>query len=191
MSMVHYLCMILLHLLGCQLNPLMSLTFWGERAGGACVVLTGTAQATFERKYLKNGMQGWVEFVGPMPDNAFDSLLRLHPFLGRPNFAPKVKRTTNCVPRELIYLDIYLSKSPGVYISEHEVDDSISRFHASRQNDFLREATNYTDTLSDLSYMNYRKALSVMFLRQSDISNLVNFDWKFMDTGLVYRFKGD
>ncbi|KAF8455103.1 hypothetical protein BGX38DRAFT_1258218 [Terfezia claveryi] len=173
------------------LNPLMSLTFWGERAGGACVVLTGTAHATFERKYLKDDMQGWVEFVGPLPDNAFDSLLRLHPFLGRPNIAPKVKRITNCVPRELIYLDKYVSKSPGVYIPDNEVDDSIRRFRASRRNEFLKMATNYTDTLSDLSFMNYRKALSVMFLRQSDISNLVDFDWKFMDTGLVYRFKED
>lgn len=96
--------------------------------GGACVVLTGTAHATFEKNTLKNGMQEWVEFVGPLSDNAFDCLLRLHPVLGKPNIAPEAKRTTNFVPRELIHLDVYISKSPGVYISNHEVDNLIRLF---------------------------------------------------------------
>ncbi|KAF8650915.1 hypothetical protein AX16_005040 [Volvariella volvacea WC 439] len=30
-----------------------------------------------------------------------------------------------------------------------------------------------------------------MFLRRSDVENIVDFDWKFLDTGLVYRFKNE
>ena len=61
------------------LNPLMTLTFWGERAEGACVALAGTAHAKFERKYLKNGMQRWIEFAGVLPEDVFNRLLSLHP----------------------------------------------------------------------------------------------------------------
>ena len=85
----------------------MNLTAWREDAAGARVILTGTAHAKFERKYLGNGMHDWIEFVGPLPENIFDSLLRLHPFLGRTAIAPKVKKIVNCVPRELMNLGNY------------------------------------------------------------------------------------
>ncbi|UZO28768.1 uncharacterized protein OCT59_022280 [Rhizophagus irregularis] len=60
----------------------MNLTYWSENSLGARVVLTGTAHAKFVKKYLINGMNDWIEFVGPLPEDIFDSLLKLHPTLG-------------------------------------------------------------------------------------------------------------
>src|SRR5687767_4533252 len=64
------------------LKPLMNLTYWSESSLRTRVVLTGMAHTKFEKKYLINGMNDWVEFVGPLPENIFDSLLNLHPILG-------------------------------------------------------------------------------------------------------------
>ncbi|CAG8668428.1 5301_t:CDS:1, partial [Paraglomus brasilianum] len=79
------------------LDPLMTLTFWVESAAGTHVVLSGMAHAKFERMYLRNSMQSWIEFVGPLSKDVFDRLLGLHPFLGKPIIALKVK-VVNCVP---------------------------------------------------------------------------------------------
>ena len=43
------------------LKPLMKLTYWSEESLGTRVVLTGTAHMKFEKKYLINGMNDWVE----------------------------------------------------------------------------------------------------------------------------------
>ncbi|PKY15211.1 hypothetical protein RhiirB3_427369 [Rhizophagus irregularis] len=64
------------------LKLLMNLTYWSENSLGARVVLTGTAHAKFVKSYLINGMNDWIEFVGPLPEDIFDSLLKLHPTLG-------------------------------------------------------------------------------------------------------------
>ncbi|RUP51478.1 hypothetical protein BC936DRAFT_147980 [Jimgerdemannia flammicorona] len=173
------------------LRPLMNLTAWREDASGARVVLTGTAHAKFERKHLVNGMNDWVEFVGPLPENTFDSLLRLHPFLGRPAIAPKVKKIVNCVPRELMYLDKHMKDSTGNYISEATVDKKLRAFRKDRGDAFLKAARNYFESLDAGSKTDYRRALSNMFLRWSDIEHTISFDWKFLDTGLVYRFKDE
>ncbi|RIA94344.1 hypothetical protein C1645_734870 [Glomus cerebriforme] len=71
------------------LKPLMKLTYWGEDSLGTRVVLTGTAHAKFKKRYLINGMNDWVEFVGPLPEDIFDSLLKLHPIFGDEKIAPK------------------------------------------------------------------------------------------------------
>ncbi|RGB41240.1 hypothetical protein C1646_752302 [Rhizophagus diaphanus] len=87
------------------LKFLMNLTYWSENNLGARVVLTGAAHAKFVKNYLINGMNDWIEFVGPLPEDILDSLLKLHPTLGDEEL-PKVKAVTNCVPRKLIYFDI-------------------------------------------------------------------------------------
>lgn len=58
----------------------MNLTYWSEDSLETRVVLTGTAYAKFEKKYLINDINDWVEFVGPLPEDVFDGLLKLHPF---------------------------------------------------------------------------------------------------------------
>ena len=67
-------------------------------------------------------------------------------------------KTIHCVPRELMYLHGCVSKSGGIYILENE---SLRQFRESRRNEFLKAARNYTEALSDSSYLDYRKALSI------------------------------
>jgi hypothetical protein len=62
------------------LNFLMQLNAWNEERK----VLTGTAHAKFERKYIKNGMQYWVVFVTPLSSSIFDKLLTMSPILLKP-----------------------------------------------------------------------------------------------------------
>ena len=68
------------------------------------MILTSVACAKFEKKYLINGIYEWIEFVSPLPEDIFDSLLILHPFLGYEKIVSKVKEVTNCIPCELIYM---------------------------------------------------------------------------------------
>ncbi|CAG8474931.1 9704_t:CDS:1 [Paraglomus occultum] len=171
------------------LKPLMTLTYWGEHIAGARVVLTGITHAKFERKYLKSGMQDWIVFVGPLSEDVFSKLLELHPLLGKLTIAPKVKQITNCIPRELMHLHKRITKSNGTYIRENKINDSLTYFREARRNEFLKQARNYVQTLDHGFFVDYRKALSNMFLRQADIESTVDFDWQFLDTGLVYRFK--
>ncbi|CAG8746551.1 5541_t:CDS:2, partial [Funneliformis caledonium] len=100
------------------LKPMMRLTYWSEHSLGARVVLTGIAHAKFEKKYLINGIYEWIEFVGPLPEDIFDSLLILHPFLGHEKIVSKVKEVTNCIPRELIYLDKHVKSLNSNYIPD-------------------------------------------------------------------------
>lgn len=173
-----------------NLVPLKRLTFWGGEKAGARVILTGTAHAKFERKYLTNGMQNYIEYIGPLPEYVFDKLLESHSFLKRVNVAQKVKKITNCIPRELIYFNRHI-KSGDTYISESNIDESIESFREHRRDEFLKCARNYVETLDADSKTDYRRNLSNMFLKSSDIYSTVSFDWKFLDTGLVYRFKNE
>jgi hypothetical protein len=136
-------------------------------------------------------MQNWIEFIGPLADGVFDGLLGLHPFLGRSNIAPKVRKIVNGAPRELMHLDIHVTKPDGNYIPEAKIDDSLARFREGRHDEFLKAARDYAATLDAGHKLDYRKSLSNMFLRWSDVENTVNFDWRFLDTGLVYRFKDE
>lgn len=171
-----------------NLQPLKVLTFWGELASGSRVILTGTAHAKFEKNYLINGMHAWwIEYVCPLTEEVFDNLLNLHPILGKLSVAPKVKKIVNCVPRELIYFSEYVK---DLAPDDEKIDILLKLFRNHRHDAFLEVARNYLRTLDYGTRMDYRRSLSNMFLRSSDIKINVSFDWKFLDTGLVYRFKG-
>ncbi|CAG8688799.1 11840_t:CDS:2 [Funneliformis mosseae] len=108
------------------LKPMMRLTYWSEHSLGARVVLTGIAHAKFEKKYLINGIYEWIEFVGPLPEDIFDSLLILHPFLGHEKIVSKVKEVTNCIPRVLIYLDKHVKSLNSNYIPDGKLSQKPS-----------------------------------------------------------------
>ncbi|RUS34197.1 hypothetical protein BC938DRAFT_481975 [Jimgerdemannia flammicorona] len=168
------------------LIPLMSLTYWAESAAGARVVLTGTAHAKFEKKYLRDGMQDWIEFAGPLTDDIFDKLLGLHTFLGSTTIIKEeVKKVTNCVPRELIQLDAFIN-SDLAFTNVNSFKDIVSEFENERIEKFQGIAQNYFINLPDIEKNRYRSALGRMFLPSG---TRVAFEWKFLDLGLVYRFK--
>ncbi|CAG8577935.1 1518_t:CDS:2, partial [Funneliformis caledonium] len=62
----------------------------------ACVILTGTAHARYERKYMKNGQyEFWVIYVGLLQSNVFDILLQLHSVLRIQGIKEEAKKVTN------------------------------------------------------------------------------------------------
>ncbi|RUP47923.1 hypothetical protein BC936DRAFT_145170 [Jimgerdemannia flammicorona] len=171
------------------LGPLKNLTAWDEAMNGTRVVLTGTAHANFEWKHLRRDMDGWLIFVGPLTQAIFDKLLQLHEELRDPNNASRVKEITNCVPRELVLLIDHLFGS-GNLISE-SFEEELQNFRRKRHEEFLKKAKNYYQTLDGHNKDFYRRALSNMFLRSSLGKQPADFDGRFMDTGMVYRFIGD
>ncbi|KAG0006748.1 hypothetical protein BGZ65_004323 [Modicella reniformis] len=58
-------------------TPLLQLTLWPQDRNGARVVITGTAHAHYERRYITSDFAHWVEFVTPLSDSIFDKLLVL------------------------------------------------------------------------------------------------------------------
>ncbi|GBC08180.1 hypothetical protein RclHR1_07950007 [Rhizophagus clarus] len=150
-----------------NLVPLKRLTFWEGKKQGH-----------------------YIEYIGPLTEDVFEKLLESHSFLKRVNVAQKVKKITNCVPRELIYFNGHI-KSSDTYISDSNIDESLESFRENRRDEFLKCARNYVETLNAASETDYRRNLSNMFLKSSVIYNSVSFDWKFLDTGLVYRFKNE
>ncbi|RUP45519.1 hypothetical protein BC936DRAFT_148062 [Jimgerdemannia flammicorona] len=172
------------------LAPLKILTWWGENYNGVRVILTGTAHAKFERVHMENAqMLFWVIFVGPLSDNVFDKLLDMHSLLKMASIKEEIKKVTNCVPRELIYLDAYFRHYPPndpIFTNVNVFKDIVSDFLKNRTDQLLGIAQTYYDNLEDNEKIRYRRALASMFLPSS---TGVEFEWKFLDLGLVYRFK--
>ncbi|KAF0498169.1 hypothetical protein F8M41_020602 [Gigaspora margarita] len=149
------------------LTPLMDLNFWREHYKFVRVIFTGTAHAKYEREYMKNGQSlFWVIYVGPLQSDVFDILLQMHPVLRIQGIKEETIKVTNCVPRELIYLVEYIKK-PNITIT-----DAI--------------AQTYYNDLSKIEKTRYYNALTSMFLLSNPV---VQFGWKFLDLGLIYRYK--
>ncbi|PKC73698.1 hypothetical protein RhiirA1_450888 [Rhizophagus irregularis] len=90
-------------------------------------------------------MNDWVEFIGPLPEDIFDNLLKLHPILGMKELHQNISN-----------------------ISDNKVDELLEHFCGNQhmfRNDFLQ-------------------CLKSLYVEQN-----ISFDWKFLDTGLVYHFK--
>ncbi|ORZ16118.1 hypothetical protein BCR41DRAFT_396260 [Lobosporangium transversale] len=66
---------------------------------GVRVVFTGTAHASYERVYISDDIEDWVEFVRPLSNNIFDKTLSLSTLPSRNTVKKEVKRVTNNVPR--------------------------------------------------------------------------------------------
>ncbi|RHZ82057.1 hypothetical protein Glove_114g216 [Diversispora epigaea] len=169
------------------LSPLMNLNFWGEHYKFARVIFTGTAHARFEREYMKNGQyEFWVIYVGPLQSNVFDILLQLHPVLRIQGIKEEAKKVTNCVPRELIYLVEYLKKFNITAINVNWFQQVLEDFENERVDMILTIAQKYYNELPKTEKTRYYDALTSMFLPSRPV---VQFEWKFLDLGLVYRYK--
>ncbi|CAG8622299.1 4180_t:CDS:2 [Ambispora gerdemannii] len=169
------------------LSPLMNLNFWGEHYKFARVIFTGTAHARYEREYMKNGQyEFWVIYVGPLQSNVFDILLQLHPVLRIQGIKEEAKKVTNYVPRELIYLVEYIKKLNITITNVNWFQQVLKDFEIERVDKILTIAQKYYNDLPKTEKTRYYDALTSMFLPSKPV---VQFEWKFLDLGLVYRFK--
>ncbi|KAL1923168.1 uncharacterized protein VTP21DRAFT_9544 [Calcarisporiella thermophila] len=176
------------------LNPLMQLTAWNEERRGTRVVLTGTAHAKFEREYLKNGMMHWLEFVTPLSDTIFDKLLDMSPILSNLEIRSQVKEITNNVPRELVNMAGFISETlSATTATTDQVSSLLKQFKKDRRREFFKIADKYFHKdLKPIQQHAQRYALAAMFLPRKEGDpgfNYQDFDYQFMDLGLVYRLK--
>ncbi|KAG0247058.1 hypothetical protein BG011_002110, partial [Mortierella polycephala] len=163
-----------------SLNYLSSYALWGEVAKGSRVIFTGTAHAKYEMKILEESYRLMsVVFVGPLSRNVFSNLLDTYPRLRAPAIRKEVTEITNCVPRELVYLSAKVKKLPEPL----SVDD-LQGWMESRTKEFLSTAKAYYESRTQYRKDDFYQALLQTFLGST---SAVNFDWDFLDLGLVYR----
>jgi hypothetical protein len=177
-----------------RMRFLESLNFWDMDKNGTRVVLTGTAHARFEKVYIKNGMQGWVVYVGPLSSEIFNKLmdevfLRFHSTVR--NFMSIIKgeliRITNCVPRELIILAKMIGTDSR---TQDEVDEILKSFKDVRRKQFYDAVKTYYNSLPETSKNETRLALADIFLPGNPRDN-ARLEWEFLDFGIVYRVSQD
>ncbi|RHZ75625.1 hypothetical protein Glove_212g118 [Diversispora epigaea] len=150
----------------------MSLLYWGEGYKGIRVIFTGIAHAKYEGTYMQESQrEWWMIYVGPLQDDVFDALLQLHPILKIPGIKEEVKKVTNCVPRELMHLAEYVNK---LSINVNTFEQVI-----------LVVAQKYYNYIPKNEKNRYYAAITSMFVPSIPP---VQFEWKFLDLGLVYRY---
>ncbi|KAG0047663.1 hypothetical protein BGZ90_007830 [Linnemannia elongata] len=165
-----------------SLVPLSSYHWWGEDAKGSRVIFTGTAHAKYEMEILDESYRPTsVVFVGPLSRNVFSNLLDTYPRLAAPAIREEVIAITNCVPRELVTLSAFLERLPYP-ISV----DSLQKWTKDRAKDFHLVAETYYIGRHLIRQGRFYKALLQTFLGST---STVNFEWDFLDLGLVYRSK--
>ncbi|KAF0534967.1 hypothetical protein F8M41_009759 [Gigaspora margarita] len=169
------------------LSPLMNLSFWGEHHKFVCVIFTGTAHARYETEYMKNGQsEFWVIYVGPLQSDVFDILLQMHPVLKTQGIKEEAKKFTNCVPRELMYLGEHIKKLNITITNVNGFRQVLEQFEIERVDKILAITRTYYNSLPQNQKIHYYNALTSMFLPSKPV---VQFDWKFIDLGLIYRYK--
>ncbi|KAF9952601.1 hypothetical protein BGZ70_000557, partial [Mortierella alpina] len=165
-----------------SLVPLKSYHWWGEDAKGSRVVFTGTAHAKYEMSILDPSYRPTsVVFIGPLSRHVFSKLLDTYPRLAAPTIREEVTAVTNCVPRELAYLSAAVEDLPEP-ISLDNLDEWTER----RTKNFLWTANTYYESRTPFWANDFYKALLQTFLGSTSI---VNFEWDFLDLGLIYRSK--
>ncbi|KAF9421342.1 hypothetical protein BGZ76_003982 [Entomortierella beljakovae] len=166
-------------------EPLVDIHSWNPSKNGARVIYTGTAHAGFEL----------VVLTGPLSDYILDKLLGSSPIPPNPDVLEAVKTTTRNVPRELVKLVKYLVEHLQDFknVTDKDILEHIRRFELIRSEEFYRLAQTHFNKLKDDQQMDQRTALSIMFqLRSQEILNPINkvfTEPRFMNLGLVYRFK--
>jgi hypothetical protein len=144
------------------------------------VIFTGTAHAKYEMTILPdNFREESVVFVGPFSDNVFTRLLDTFPRLAAPNIRDEVTKITNCVPRDLMFLSTYLQRLPDPISI-----DSLEWWVESRSSHFQRIADDYYHQSNSTAKERFFKVLLHTFLGST---TKVNFEWNFVDLGLIYR----
>jgi hypothetical protein len=162
------------------LSPLKNLNYWGEHYKLARVIFTGTAK--YEREHIKDGhKQECIIFVGPLQSDVFDELLQLYHILNEPSIKEETKKVTNCVPREAIHLAKYIES-----LETNITKEAIVKFENNRVRDISILARKYYNDLQTNEKIRYFESLTSMFLPSRPT---VHFDWKFLDIGLIYRYK--
>jgi hypothetical protein len=168
------------------LGPLKNLNYWGEQYKHARVIFTGIAHAKYEREYVNNGTkQRSMIFVGPLQDNVFDLLLDMDMVLKEPSIRAEVKKVTNCVPREAMYLVNYID-SFQIQTNVSFFRQVLKKFEDDRTDEILILAQAYYNVLQTNERIRYYESLTCMFLPSRPTTE---FDWKFLDLGIVYRYK--
>ncbi|RHZ81939.1 hypothetical protein Glove_116g8 [Diversispora epigaea] len=169
------------------LGPLMNLNYWGEHYKISRVIFTGTAHAKYEREHIKNGhKQKCMIFVGPIQSDVFDELMQLHSVLKEPNIKEEAKKVTNCVPRELLHLVGFIDSLKITITNASHFQHALKEFENHRVDDILLSAQQYYNVLQTNERTRYYESLTSMFLPNRPT---VQFDWKFLDLGLIYRYK--
>ncbi|KAG0357638.1 hypothetical protein BGZ54_000262 [Gamsiella multidivaricata] len=158
-----------------SLNPLLSYHWWGEDAKGSRVIFTGTAHAKYEMTILDESYRR-----RPLSRNVFSNLLDTYPRLRTPAIRREVTEITNCVPRELVYLSADAEDLDPISM------DDLQKWTESRTKDFLSIAKTYYGSRTPFRKERFYKALLQTFLGST---SAVDFEWDFMDLGLVYRSK--
>ncbi|KAG0266989.1 hypothetical protein BGZ95_002954 [Linnemannia exigua] len=165
-----------------SLSPLMSYHWWGEDAKGSRVVFTGTAHAKYEMTILDESYRDEsVVFVGPLSGHVFSKLLDTYSRLATPAIKEEVIAITNCVPRELVRLSIFIKDLPDPITM-----DNLRQWTKERAESFRVTAMKYNDDLGSSYRQYFYDALLETFLGST---TKTNFDWNFVDLGLVYRSK--
>ncbi|KAF9370219.1 hypothetical protein CPB97_002923, partial [Podila verticillata] len=165
-----------------SLNPLSSYHWWGEDANGSRLIFTGTAHGKFEMTILDESYRPTsVVFVGPLSRNVFSNLLDTYPWLQAKAIKREVTQITNRVPRELVSLAE----------SVRNVSDSVSLRHLEkwtneRMQRFYTIVWKYYRSLDLLAKDQFHNALLHTFL---GATCTVDFEWDFIDLGLIYRSK--
>ncbi|KAG0092104.1 hypothetical protein BGZ93_003296 [Podila epicladia] len=163
-----------------SLSHLSSFSKWGETAKGSRVIFTGTAHAKYEMTVLEESYRrASVVFVGPLSKIVFSNLLATYPRLNSSAIKGEVTQITNCVPRELVYLSAKVEQLPDPISL---VD--LQNWTESRTKEFLLTAKSYYESRTPFRKNDFYKALLQTFLGGT---STVDFEWDFLDLGLIYR----
>ncbi|KAG0378734.1 hypothetical protein BGX24_002966 [Mortierella sp. AD032] len=138
----------------------------------------GTAHAKYEMKILHSSfLPTSVVYVGPLSENVFSKLLDTYPTLAAPAIQKQVTEITGRVPRELMHLSDTVDPITS---------DNLQEWAESRIKYFLHIAREYHQSRSELGKQVFYRALLTTFLGGK---NAVDYEWDFVDLGLIYRSK--
>jgi hypothetical protein len=163
------------------LGPLSDFHVWMEDYAGSHIIFTGTAHAKYEMNVLDASYRhNSVEFVGPLSKDVFSKLLATYPHLCQQGIKERVVEVTNNVPRELRHIADHFGRQQNL-VSRNALEDFIKY----RAREFRMVATEYNKKLEDPSEKEkFYRGLAKTFLGNASTAD---FNWDFMDLGLVYR----
>ncbi|KAG0003003.1 hypothetical protein BGZ65_002134 [Modicella reniformis] len=167
-----------------SLNPLQSFHWWGEDAKWTRVIFTGTSHAKYEMESLEETYRATsLVFVRPLSERVFLKLLDTHPHLNLPEIKDEVKAITNYVPQELVRLS-YFTKLPEDEEVPVPIKDVLQSYTVQRTSHFEQLVSDHYNSSQIFWKKRYYHALASIFL---DGTSATDFEWNFLDLGLVYR----